>query len=239
MLDIKSCQNKVHEIEAYDFKQLNRDLTKNADIVGFKRDYFKDSYSFLNPPPSCKDVNSSMFEEYGLSIYKDKDVFCTMAFVPSNISASDFSFASSVSIKELFIVLAEQMYKDLFLYSSIVVIAVLVLLLLSVRKRFVYALNYILFPLSVTLAILVMIGELNLMHFFALIMLIAIGIDYGIYMSNSHEVSRTAMAIRYSLLSTFAGFGVLIFSSIVALNSIGMVISIGIVCVFTLVRVMK
>jgi predicted exporter len=77
------------------------------------------------------------------------------------------------------------------------------------------------------------------MHFFALIILIAIGIDYGIYMSNTQNKFNTILAIRYSLLSTFAGFGVLIFSSIVALNSIGLVISLGIISIFILIKVMK
>jgi len=113
------------------------------------------------------------------------------------------------------------------------------MLFLSVKKRFLYALNYIIFPLSFTLAILVSLDSINIMHLFSLIILIAIGIDYGIYMSNSDKPSNTMLAIKYSLLSTFAAFGVLIFSTIVALNSIGMVITLGCGAIFILIKVMK
>ncbi|MBC8236595.1 MAG: hypothetical protein H8E76_00015 [Helicobacteraceae bacterium] len=77
------------------------------------------------------------------------------------------------------------------------------------------------------------------MHIFSLIILIAIGIDYGIYMSRTDKPSSTMLAIKYSLLSTFAAFGVLVFSSITALNSIGLVITLGIATIFILIKVMK
>jgi len=134
---------------------------------------------------------------------------------------------------------ATQMYDDLALYSSLVIIALFVLLSLSVKSKFLYALNFIIFPSSFTLAILSIFCTINLMHLFSLIILIAIGIDYGIYMSNTDKQDNTILAIRYSLLSTFAGFGVLLFSSIVALESIGMVISLGIASIFLLIRSMK
>ena len=77
------------------------------------------------------------------------------------------------------------------------------------------------------------------MHLFSLIILIAIGIDYGIYMSNSNKQTQTVLAIKYSLLSTFAAFGVLVFSSITALSSIGIVISLGVSSIYILTKVMR
>jgi predicted exporter len=89
------------------------------------------------------------------------------------------------------------------------------------------------------MAILTTFVSVNIMHLFSLIILVAIGIDYGIYMSNSSKPRNTMLAISYSLLSTFAAFGVLIFSSIVALNSIGVVISLGCGAIFILIKVMR
>jgi len=77
------------------------------------------------------------------------------------------------------------------------------------------------------------------MHVFSMIILVAIGIDYGIYMSKTDKPSNTMLAIKYSLLSTFAAFGVLIFSTITALNSIGIVITLGVGAIFILIKVMK
>ena len=122
---------------------------------------------------------------------------------------------------------------------SMVVTAVFMLLFFSVKSKFLYALNFIIFPSSLVLAVLSIFYTINLMHLFSLIILIAIGIDYGIYMSNTKNQANTILAIRYSLLSTFAGFGVLAFSSIVALESIGMVISLGIISIFILIRSQK
>ena len=81
--------------------------------------------------------------------------------------------------------------------------------------------------------------ELNIMHLFSLIILIAIGIDYGIYMSKTNKRANTVIAIKYSLLSTFAAFGVLLFSSITALYSIGLVISLGVGAIYFLTKVMR
>ena len=72
-----------------------------------------------------------------------------------------------------------------------------------------------------------------------MVILIAIGIDYGIYMSHTQKPSQTIKAVKYSLLSTFAGFGVLIFSSINALHSIGTVITTAMLAIFILIEVMQ
>ncbi|NOR55887.1 MAG: hypothetical protein GQ531_06735, partial [Sulfurovum sp.] len=50
---------------------------------------------------------------------------------------------------------------------------------------------------------------------------------------------RTKEAIAYSLISTFAGFGVLVFSQISALFSLGIVASIGLLSVFILLLFLK
>jgi len=64
--------------------------------------------------------------------------------------------------------------------------------------------------------------------------IVSISIDYGIYMNNNSVDTQTQKAILYSLLSTFAGFGVLVFSSLNALFSIGIVATIGIVAIMIL-----
>jgi predicted exporter len=61
-----------------------------------------------------------------------------------------------------------------------------------------------------------------------LFIVLAIGIDYGIYMNEPTLSHNTTLAIIYSLISTFAGFGVLALSQINSLYSIGMTAIIGI-----------
>ncbi|MDB2562666.1 hypothetical protein N9X61_03585 [Sulfurimonas sp.] len=233
------CLEKKVVLESYDFDTLNKTINTQAKKIGFRDGYFKDAYKFAKKETSCDIPDLSIFESYKLFMFEDESVFYTMALVKDIQGMNEFDFVTMVSAKEILSNLAVQMYKDLSLYASIVIGSIFLLLLFSVKERILYALNYILFPISITLAILVSISPLNLMHLFSLIILIAIGIDYGIYMSNTQRPSNTMLAIKYSILSTFAAFGVLIFSSIVALNSIGIVISIGASAIFLLIKVMK
>ncbi len=71
-----------------------------------------------------------------------------------------------------------------------------------------------------------------------LFVILAIGIDYAIYLSRKNN-ALTKEAINYSLISTFAGFGVLIFSKINALFSMGVVATIGIISIFILLLFVK
>jgi len=82
------------------------------------------------------------------------------------------------------------------------------------------------------------IVPLNILHVFMLFTILSIGIDYAIYLSKENDIC-TQKAIIYSLVSTFAGFGVLVFSQINALYSLGMVATIGIVSIFILLLFMK
>lgn len=239
VLNKEKCFKKHEQLKAYDFAALNAMVNEAAEKIGFKKGYFKDAYHFASSLPPCKVPSLDIFQSYGLSIYQNEQEFYTIALVSDAREAQKFSFISSIDVKEMFNRSAEQMYDNLMLFGSVVLIVIFIMLFLSVKKRFLNAVNYILFPLGLTLAVLVSLGSINIMHLFSLIILIAIGIDYGIYMSNSEKPGNTMLAIKYSLLSTFAAFGVLIFSTIVALNSIGIVITLGCGAIFILIKVMK
>ncbi|WP_321778435.1 hypothetical protein [Sulfurimonas sp.] len=234
-----SCLKHKNTIQNYDFNTLNTLVNIQANKIGFKKDYFLDAYKFTKNIPTCDITNLDIFKQYGLNLYNDNHNYFSIALVSNTEKIQKFKFFTSIDAKKIFAKMANKMYIDLTKYSSFVIVIIFILLLLSVKKNHIYALNYILFPLSLTLAIIVTMYDVNIMHLFSLIILIAIGIDYGIYMSNTNKTTNTRLAIRYSLLSTFSAFGVLIFSSITALNSIGVVISIGCASIFLLVKVMK
>jgi predicted exporter len=69
--------------------------------------------------------------------------------------------------------------------------------------------------------------------------LLSISIDFGIYMGAKNLDENSYKAVFYSLLSTFAGFGVLIFSQINALFSIGIIATMGIIAVTILLIILK
>jgi len=233
------CQKRVLEIKNYDFNSLNAIINKEAKKVGFRDDYFSSAYKFTNELPSCEDINLKIFKSLNLNTYSENTHLYTIAMVSEQKSAVAFKWVSSIDVKSMFAKVAGEMFESISSYSFVVLLVIFGLLLFSVKKKFFYALNYILFPLGFTLAVISTFYELNIMHLFSLIILIAIGIDYGIYMSNSNKPANTMLAIKYSLLSTFAAFGVLLFSTITALYSIGIVISLGVSSIFLLTRVMR
>jgi predicted exporter len=239
ILDKENCHQKRKELKKYDFRRLNGLINSEAPKIGFRKGYFKDAYSFSESISDCSLPNLKIFETFSLSTFHENGIYYSIALVKETKAAKSFAFVGDINVKKMFKNSAQEMYDNLVLFGSIVLLMILFFLFLSVKKRILFALNYILFPLSLTLAILVSFTEINMMHLFSLIILVAIGIDYGIYMSNSSKPANTMLAIQYSLLSTFAAFGVLVFSSIVALNSIGIVISLGCGAIFILIKVMK
>ena len=239
VLDKQSCLDKKKELQAYDFERLRELVDEEALAIGFRSGYFENSYRFAEQTPTCQTPNLDIFKTYGLSAYHDKKAYYSIALVRDAKEAQKFAFVESIDVKEMFDKSAREMYENLLLFGSVVLSVIFVLLFFSVKRRFLYALNYVLFPISFVLASLVAFSAVNVMHLFSLIILVAIGIDYGIYMSNSDKPRNTMLAIKYSLLSTFAAFGVLVFSSIVALNSIGLVITLGCAAIFILIKAMK
>ena len=239
VLDKKECQKREKILKNYDFNYLNTTINRESAKLGFKEGYFKDVYNFTQNLPTCEIPNLDMFRAFSLAAFYKDGIYYSIALVGDVEKAKTFDFVSDINVKAMFNKSAKEMYKNLEIYGSVVLILIFILLFFSVKNRVLYALNYILFPLSFTLAILVSFESINIMHLFSLIILVAIGIDYGIYMSNSKQPYNTMLAIKYSLLSTFAAFGVLVFSSIVALNSIGLVISLGCGAIFILIKVMK
>jgi len=239
VIDSKECELRKKSLARYDFKTLNASLNVEAKKIGFREGYFKDAYKFTQNLPSCEGVDLKIFESYNLMVSQREDKYYTMAFVEDTSRSSSLEFVSTINVKEMFKKVAHKMYEDIVTYSLIVISMIIFMLVLSVKQKLFYAINYILFPVSLTLAVLVTFFSINIMHIFAFIILIAIGIDYGIYMSNAKKRASTELAIKYSLLSTFGAFGVLAFSSITALNSIGLVITVGSGAIFILLKVMR
>lgn len=97
--------------------------------------------------------------------------------------------------------------------------------------------------LPVTLAVLIDLnlltwrGEpLTLFHVVSLLLVVGLGIDYGLFFSrasgDSDERRRTLHALLVCSSSTVAGFGVLCLSSLPVLTAIGQTVTVGVVAAF-------
>jgi predicted exporter len=78
------------------------------------------------------------------------------------------------------------------------------------------------------------IGHLNLFNLLAVLLILALAIDYVIFYQEHGLYSGTFLAITLSALSSALVFGMLIFSKTPAVNSFGLTVMIGIIAIFIL-----
>jgi predicted RND superfamily exporter protein len=129
-------------------------------------------------------------------------------------------------------------YEQAALYALVVIIAVLVFDLRSLRHALLAAL-----PLS--LGVLQMFGlmgildiPLNPANMIALPLILGIGVDYGVHIvhefrdqSGRYRMSpATAVAVLVDALTTIVGFGSLMIASHKGLQSLGRVLTLGVTC---------
>jgi predicted exporter len=86
---------------------------------------------------------------------------------------------------------------------------------------------------ATTLALVTAFGtEVNLLHLIGLLLVLSMGVDYGVFMvesrQNNHELAATAVAILVACLSTTCAFGLLGLSSNPALHALGLTTGLGV-----------
>jgi len=86
---------------------------------------------------------------------------------------------------------------------------------------------------GLTLAILTLAGvELDLLHLVSLLLISAMGVDYGVFMAETRAggaTGATFVGMLFAALTTLLGFGLLAFSDNPAMSSIGVTITVGII----------
>ena len=227
------------EIKSLGIEQLRNELEYKADEIGFRTGTFKEAYTFLNTmnyaPPKLEIAKALGFETQRLPDGR----WMSLAYVDAN-ATSKLKWYPEVVLLEASILLkngVESVLDQLLLIALMTFIFISILLITLLKKRALVAMNYVLFPLGVITTTLALLGTFSVMHLFALIIVMVAAIDYGIYMSDVQE--ETDEAIYYAMLTTFAGFGIFVFSHIGALHHIGLVIALGIASTFMLQTVQK
>ena len=229
--------NKINKI---DFNKIKEDIVFSANKIGFKSKYFKDSYNDNFTKPTYPEYSVKMIKDFGFDIVKENGGYLTYAMVsPFKVDEIlKYNFTKNAQTKVLFENSLKKVSNDLMLFGALTIIFIISILAMVTKKRFLQAFTYILFPA----ALILLYGwfvPLNIMHLFMAFVILAIGIDYGIYMNEPKLTHNTTLAIVFSLISTFAGFGVLAISNINSLYSIGMTAIIGIVGILFLLIFQK
>ncbi|TLD81682.1 hypothetical protein LS68_001225 [Helicobacter sp. MIT 05-5293] len=127
--------------------------------------------------------------------------------------------------------LTDGIYQPMLVVLGIAFVLMISTLFFTAKGAFFDAVVFILFPLSAALFVVALHSPLNIMHLFALLILVVVSVDYGIYSVKEGDNPRTAHAIFFSSITTGLSFGILITSHTKALNSFGEVIFTGMCCV--------
>ena len=231
----RSSSRKNHTLLA-SLDAFRHTLKVEAHKIGFKEKYFDAAYQ-----RNEKVISYTMddLKNNGFEILKINDTYLTYGRVDEALYTRvlQYPFSESLSIKERFEDSMEDSMKSLVKLGILALFVIVLLIYLITKKAMAYSMLFIVFPIGV-LSVYSYFTAVNILHIFMMFVILAIGIDYAIYLAKKSD-ALTKEAIFYSLISTFAGFGVLIFSQINALFSLGIVASIGILSVLFLLVFIK
>jgi predicted exporter len=234
----KAYRKYKEELSQIDFDKLREKLDKQGRALGFRKGLFSDSYRALQKAPLYKTIDLEIAKKTGYETKKLADGrWLSLAYIDRN-DAVGFVQDKDVVLLETAKLLkqgVEGVLAQLLAISLLTMLIIAVTLYFMLGRSMLRAMNYVLLPLGIIVFVLGLSGSFSIMHLFALIIVMVAGIDYGIYMSRPEE--QTDEAIYYAMLTTFAGFGIFVFSNIGALHHIGMVITLGIASTFILQRI--
>ena len=234
LVDTHSFEDHSNQLQK--LSQLKEHLTREAANTGFREGYFSEAYltDLKLPHYTIDDLT-----DYGISVLKIGSNYITYGSVDkkSSPSLSTLSFVKSLSLKTLFEASMQSSVEKLIKLGLLTLLFIFLMLLIITKKGVIRALAYLVFPLAV-IVVYGFFTPLNILHIFMIFVVLSISIDYAIYTAKSID-SDTRKAITYSLMSTFAGFGVLIFSNINALFSMGIIATLGVVSLFFLLIFLK
>ncbi|WP_419774209.1 hypothetical protein [Halarcobacter sp.] len=217
------------------FKELKKELELQASNLGFKKEYFKEAYSLKELPnysfEKLKELKINYFK------YKEKNYVFLALDIKDYEKIKTLEFIKPLSMKFLFEDSLNEVKENILILGTIALVLIILMLIFITKKKFLFALSFLLFPLALILLYSNFVA-FNILHLFMMFIILAISIDYAIYSSKSLDIN-TKKAILFSLLSTFAGFGVLIFSKINSLYSIGIVATIGVLAIAFLLIFLK
>lgn len=209
------------------FIEIKQQIEQNSLKLGFKENFFENAYKVKEFP----NYNFKNFKKLGLNYfeYKNKKYIFLNIKKEEYLKIKDLEFVKPLSLKYLFEDALIRVKNEILTFGLIALGLIVLMLLIITRERILFALTFLLFPLAIIMCLSFFIS-FNILHIFMMFIILAISIDYAIYSSKSLDLN-TKKAILFSLLSTFAGFGVLIFSTINSLYSIGIVATIGVLSI--------
>ncbi len=117
---------------------------------------------------------------------------------------------------------------------------VFLILLLRYKKRVWTVVLPSIIASLLTLGIVAQIEQgINLFHIMALILVLGIGIDMGIFLTETKESASTWLAVSLSTITSLLAFGLLCLSETPVLHHFGLTVLIGLILVWVLSSIMR
>ncbi len=230
-------EKRVEELKNIGIDTIKQEIKISSKELGFRDDYFSLAYDYDKKAPiySIEYLNELGFEIIGLN-----GEYISYIVVPKNKldDIKRFSFLEDMRVETIFYDSLDDVKNSLIIYGFLCVLFIVSIVFISYKKSLFIYLAFIFFPFSMILSIN-LFASLNILHIFILFIILSISIDYGIYIGSKKQNKNTNKAVVYSILTTFAGFGVLIFSNINALFSIGLASSVGVLSILFLLIFLK
>ena len=218
---------KQEQFEKIDFETLREELTHSSNSIGFRKGLFKDSYpqTLLKPKEPKLDIKT--MQSYGFDVEFDGEFYYSFGFIEKTQKVEGVYLINSAKLFEKSL---NRVSKELMISGLIILFSIVIILYIVTKENFFKALSFVLFPISLILFVISFSG-VNILQIFMIFVIVSLSIDYGIYMSQKEVDIQSQRAILFSLMSTFAGFGVLVFSSIGVLFYIGEVATLGLLAI--------
>jgi len=250
-----SQKQNIKDFLSLDWRLIEKTVKAQGRKIGFKENafdsFFKDIHELQNGKRSyitINDVQDSPFASYlSGALFEQEKQFILISYFKGKEN-SDFStlikeidqlgdnifYVNQVDLVNQVIKILKEQMRNFIIFSLLFITILLIVLYRNIKKSLI-ALSPALFGIITTLGFLSLIeAEINIVSVFAMILVLGIGLDYGIFMMEAVKEKmekHTPLAVVVAGFTTLLSFGILIISENKAISSIGMLILPGILFV--------
>lgn len=198
----------------------------------------KDTYRSF--PKTFSQITLTDLQSLGLDVLQYNGQFYIQGSLPDVSKIAQFYNVITQQPQSLMQEITNSVYAPMISILALAFIAVIAVLAVISGTRIIDSLGFVTLPLACTLFYLSSMHiPINIMHLFAMLLIVVVSIDYGIYHIKEKDDIQAKHAILFSTLTTLCSFGIFLFSNTKALRSFGEVVMIGMICILFLIFFQK
>jgi predicted exporter len=221
-------------------------LRTHGQTYGFSAEAFDPFWAQIEHPP--QELGIQQLQQLGLQdlvdnlLLEDENGYQVISLLPDDSALIEAMEKQLAAVPDVVLVSQSRFGRQLsreigadfsqFILSAGLVVLVLLILLFRRLRPILLAMLPVLTGLLVMFGAMAWLGlELNLFNVVASVLIIGLGVDYGIFMVCHDQQGAdlaSSRAVLVSGLTTLAGFGALVLAEHPALHSIGLTVLLGI-----------